>query len=59
MAAGVLVGSFIGATRAPLWSKVLVGGLLLISFFWEFGLYLQVALGIFITLFLSYTKGRG
>ena len=43
---------------APLWSKALVMGLLLLSFVWRYGMYLQVALGVFLSLYFTYLKSR-
>lgn len=40
------------------WMKVLVVGLLLVSFYWQYGAYLRLALGIVISLYLTCLKAR-
>jgi len=58
MACSGLVGAYVFVTDRPLWSKVLVVGLLAISLFWRHGLYLQVALGVLLSLHFTYLKSR-
>jgi hypothetical protein len=59
MAASIaLAGVYVFATEASFWSKALVAGLLLVSFVWRYGLFLQVALGIFLSLYFTYLKSR-
>ncbi len=57
-ASAALALVFIFVTHAPPWSKVLVTGLLLLSFFWRYGPYLQVAIGISLSLYFTYLKSR-
>jgi len=47
---------FVTETSAP--SKAFVVGVLLASFVWRHGLFLQVALGIFLSLYFTYLKSR-
>ena len=53
-----LTGLYIFLTDASYWSKALVVALLLVSFAWRYGLFLQVALGIFLSLYFTYLKSR-
>lgn len=53
-----LTGAYVFATEASGWSKALVVGLFVGSLFWRYGLYLQVALGIFLSLYFTYAKAR-
>jgi hypothetical protein len=53
-----LAGVFVFVSEASFWSKSLVSGLLLLSFVWRYGMYLQVALGIFLSLYFTYLKSR-
>jgi hypothetical protein len=53
-----LASVFVIAADAALWIKVLVVGLLALSFFWRYGLFLQVAIGVSISLYLTYLKAR-
>jgi len=53
-----LAGVYIFVTEASFWSKALVAGLLLASFAWRYGLFLQVALSIFLSLYFTYLKSR-
>ena len=53
-----LTGLYIFLTDASYWSKALVVALLLASFAWRYGLFLQVALGIFLSLYFTYLKSR-
>ena len=47
---------YVFVTDAPLWSKALVTGLLLLSFVWRYGMFLQVALGLFLSLYFTYLE---
>ena len=49
---------YVFTARAGLWSKVLIGGLLLASLVWRYGLFIQVALGIFLSLYFTHFKAR-
>lgn len=53
-----LTGVYVFVTEASFWSKSLVSGLLLLSFVWRYGMYLQVGLGIFLSLYFTYVKSR-
>ena len=53
-----LAGVYIFASEESVWSKALVAGLLLLSFVWRYGLFLQVALGVFLSLYFTYLKSR-
>jgi hypothetical protein len=59
MAASIaLTGVYVFATDAPYWLKALVVALLLFSFAWRYGLFLQLALGISLSLYFTYLKSR-
>ena len=58
IASVALAAAYVFITKTPLWSKILVLGLLLFSFLWRYGLFLQVALGISLSLYLTYLKSR-
>jgi hypothetical protein len=53
-----LSGVFVFATEASRWSKALVVGLLAFSFYWRYGLFVQVAVGVTISLYFTYLKAR-
>lgn len=53
-----LSGVYVFAAEEPFWSKALVAGLLAVSLVWRYGLFLQVALGIFLSLYFTYIKSR-
>jgi hypothetical protein len=53
-----LGGVYVFATDAARWSKALVVGLLALSFLWRYGLFLQVAVGVFLSLYFTYLKAR-
>ena len=53
-----LAGVYVFASEESFWSKALVAGLLLVSFVWRYGLFLQVALGIYLSLYFTYLKSR-
>ena len=58
VASVALTGVYIFVTEASYWSKVLVAALLLVSFAWRYGLFLRVALGVFLALYFTYLKAR-
>lgn len=58
VASVALVAVFTFAAEASYWLKALVAGLLLCSFLWRYGLFLQVALGVSLSLYLTYLKCR-
>lgn len=47
---------FVFVTDASIWLKALALGMLLLSFAWHHGMYLQVALGIALSLYFTYLK---
>ena len=49
---------YILVTQTPAWSKVLVALLLGVSLVWHYGTYLQVALGVSLSLYFTYLKSR-
>lgn len=53
-----LTGVYVFATDAAYWSKALVVALLLVSFAWRYGLFLRVALSVFLSLYFVYLKSR-
>jgi len=53
-----LTGVYVFVTEASYWSKALVTALLLVSFAWRYGLFLRVALGVFLALYFTYLKAR-
>ena len=58
VASVALAGVYVFATEASSWSKGLVVGLLLLSCVWRYGVFLQVALGVFLSLYFTYLKSR-
>jgi hypothetical protein len=53
-----LSGAYIFVTDTPYWSKALVLAVLLLSFFWRYGVFVRLALGIFLALYFTYVKAR-
>ena len=53
-----LTGVYVFLAEASLWSKALVAGLLVVSLVWRYGLFLQVALSVFLLLYFTYLKAR-
>jgi hypothetical protein len=49
---------YVFVSEASYWSKALVAGLLLVSFMWRYGLFLQVAVGVCLSLYFTYLKSR-
>ena len=45
-------------SEARLWSKILIAVLLGVSFMWRYGLFLQVAIGLFLSLYFTYLRSR-
>ncbi len=56
VASVALTGVYVLATAAPIWSKCLVAGLLVVSFVWRYGFFLRAALGVFLCLYFTYLK---
>ena len=50
--------TYIFVSEASIWSKVLVAGLMVLSFVWQYGFFLRVAVGIFLALYFAYLKAR-
>jgi len=48
VAATALAGVYVWVTHASNWSKALVTAVLLVSFAWRYGFYLQVGLRVFL-----------
>jgi len=53
-----LTSVYVFVTEASHWSKALAVGLLLTSLLWRYGLFLQVALCIFLSMYFTYLKSR-
>ena len=53
-----LTSVYVLATEASRWSKAFLTGLLFASLFWHYGLYLQVILGVFLSLYFAYLNSR-
>ena len=49
---------YIFASEASFWSKALVVGLLAVSLVWRYGMFLQVALSIILSLYFTYLRAR-
>jgi hypothetical protein len=58
IAAIALTGVYVFLAEASLWSKALVAGLLVVSLIWRYGLFVQVALSVFLLLYFTYLKAR-
>ena len=53
-----LTGVYVCVTDVSRWLKVLCVGLLLVSLSWRYGLFLQLALGLCLSLYFTYLKAR-
>ena len=58
VAAIALVAVYALVTDVTLWLKAVAVVLLLCSFGWRYGVYLQAALGVSISLYFTYLKAR-
>ena len=58
VASVAFAAAFVLAAEASYWLKALVAGLLFFSFRWRYGLFLQVALGVSLSLYFTYLKCR-
>ena len=58
VASVALVAVFVFVAEASRWLKALAAGLLFCSFLWRYGLFLQVALGVSLSLYFTYLKCR-
>jgi len=56
VASVALTATYVFTADAPAWTKVLVVVLLVLSFIWRFGLFLQAGLSISILLYMRYVK---
>jgi hypothetical protein len=54
----VLTVVYVVVSDASFWSKALAAGLLLLSFAGRYGMYLQVALGVVLSLYFTYCDAR-
>lgn len=53
-----LSGVYVFVTETPVWSKVLVALVLGVSLVWRYGFFLQLALGVFLSLYFTYLGSR-
>ena len=53
-----LTAVYVFVAEASFWSEALVAGLLVVSLVWRYGLFLQVALSVFLLLYFTYLKAR-
>ena len=53
-----LTGVYIFVTEASFWAKGLVAGLLVVSLVWRYGVFLQLGLSVFLSLYFTYLKSR-
>lgn len=53
-----LTSVYIFVSEASFWSKALVAGLLAVSLVWRYGMFLQVALSIILSLYFTYLRAR-
>jgi hypothetical protein len=58
VAAFAITGVYVFATDVSVWLKTLFAGLLLVSLVWRYGLFLQAALGVCLSLYFTYQKAR-
>jgi len=58
LAAIALTCVYVFVSEAPLWAKALVAGLLVVSFVWRYGIFVQAGLGIFLSLYFTYLRCR-
>jgi hypothetical protein len=58
VASFALTGVYVFATDVSVWLKALFVGLLLVSLVWRYGLFLQAALSICLSLYFTYLKAR-
>jgi hypothetical protein len=59
VAAIALSAAYVLLAEAPAWSKALVVVVLVTSFLWRYGNFLQVGLGVFLSLYFIYVRSRG
>ena len=53
-----LTGAYVFVTDASRWLKALFVGLLVVSLWWHYGLFLQLAIGLCLSLYFTYLKAR-
>ena len=58
IASVALTGVYVVVSEAPVWSKALVAGLFGVSLVWRYGLFLQLALSIYLSLYFRYLTAR-
>jgi hypothetical protein len=58
VASFALTGVYVFKTDVSHWLKALFVGLLLVSLVWHYGMFLQAALGVCLSLYFTYLKAR-
>jgi len=58
VASVALTGVYVFVADVAVWLKGLFVGLLLVSLVWRYGLFLQVALGVCLSLYFTYLQAR-
>ena len=58
VASVALTGVYVFVADVAVWLKALFVGLLLVSLVWRYGLFLQVALTVCLSLYFTYLKAR-
>ena len=58
VASVALGAAYVFTTEVAYWLKALVVALLLFSFVWRYGFYLQLGLGVSLSLYFTYVKSR-
>jgi hypothetical protein len=53
-----LTGVYVFVADVSRWSKALFAGLLLVSLVWRYGMFLQVAISVCLSLYFTYLKAR-
>ena len=53
-----LTGKFVFVADVSRWLKAWFGGLLLVSFVWRYGVFLQLGLSLGLSLYFTYLKAR-
>ena len=58
VASFALTGVYVFVTEVSVWLKALFVGLLLVSLVWRYGLFLQAAMSVCLSLYFTYLKAR-
>ena len=53
-----LTCTYVFVSEASIWAKALVAGLMIVSFWWQYGFFLRVFIGIVLALYFAYLKVR-